>query len=152
MRLSKYKVLSALLTILALTSCGTDMRDWPYVNLDFNVEEVNCIYIEYINRNDDSLSYKCYSNQIGAINDTYNFLESFHISEKVTSKDVSDFNRKVAVYFVCSDNSIYDFKAYYYSGASTYFMYNDELRLFPADFGSTFSTFIGQNGSYFTFY
>lgn len=152
MRLIKSKVLIALLTILTLTSCGTDMRDWPYVNLDFDVQGVDCVYIDYINRQDDSLSYKCYSNQTEAINNTYDFLESFHISEKVTSKDISDFNRKVAVYFVCSDYNIYDFKAYYYSGASTYFMYNDELRLFPADFGSTFSTFIEQNDSYFTFY
>nr|DAT16688.1 MAG TPA: hypothetical protein [Caudoviricetes sp.] len=31
-------------------------------------------------------------------------------------------------------------------------MHNDQLKLFPADFGSTFSTFIEHNASYFTFY
>lgn len=77
MRLSKSKILITLLTIPILTSCGTDMRDWLYVDLSFNVDEANCIYIDYINRKDDSLSYKCYSHQIDAINILMIFLNLF---------------------------------------------------------------------------
>jgi hypothetical protein len=110
MRFLKSKLLISFLIIPFLVSCGVDMRDWPYVNLEFNVEEAKSVYINYVNRNDDSLSYECCSNQIEAITDVYYFLESFHISEKVTSKDVSDFNRKISIYFICDNNCIYDFR------------------------------------------
>lgn len=151
--MNKVKLLIAtLLSAIFLASCGGDMKDWPYVNLDISIENASYVYIDYQNREDDSLSYQCYSNQVDTINGVHNYLESFHVSEKIYSKDVSDFNRKFTIYFVFDDNSIYDFKAYYYSGATTYFMYNDELRFFSADFGSSMNNYIERHTSEFTFY
>ena len=142
----------SVLAIPLLFSCGGDMRDWPYVNLEFNVEEAKTVFVDYVNRKDRSLSFRCYSSQTDAIVAISDFIESFHIEKNVTSKDVSDYNMKIAVYFVCDDQSVYDFKAYSYNGASNYFMYNDELRKFPADFEGTFLAYIERHSSSFTFF
>lgn len=152
MKTLKNKFLITLLIIPILASCGGNISSWPYVDLNFNVEDVSGIYIDYVNRKDSSLSYNSYTDQSEGISKVYKFLESFHINEKTTAKDLSDYNRKISIYFICENKTIYDFKAYYYSGATTYFMLNDEITLFTADFGSAFSNFMEQNNSYFSFY
>lgn len=109
------------------------------------------VYIDYVNRDRLSKYYECYSSQADTVAAVYNFIESFHVDENITSKNVSDYNRKICFYFLLNDNSIYDFKAYYFSGATTYFMHKDELRLFPADFGSGFLGFMERNDSGFIY-
>ena len=151
MRFSKFKQFTSSLIIPLLISCGVNMSDWPYVNLDFDVEDAKMVYIDYVNRDRLSKYYECYSSQAETVAAVYNFIESFHVSENITSKNVSDYNRKICFYFLLNDNRIYDFKAYYFSGATTYFMHKDELRLFPADFGSGFLGFMERNESNFIY-
>lgn len=152
MSFKKLTVLFTLLLIFMLASCGGDMRSWPYVDLDFDIDDVTCIYIDYLNRQDESMSFKCYSIQMEGFNSSVDFLETFHTNPRTINKNVSDFNRRISFYFILADKSVIDFKAYYYSGARTYFWYNDELRLFPADFGGCFLDFIERENTYFTFF
>lgn len=132
------KSLMLLPVLLPLASCGIDMRNWPYVDLSFSAADVNCVYIDYQNNLDDSKSAKYYSEKNEAIEGFYDLLENTHANPKTTSstKDLQNCDKKISIYFLL-DNDIYDFKAYV-QGLSTYLLYDDEIREFPADFESVF--------------
>ena len=123
-------------TLPLITSCGTDMRDWPYIELGFKCDSVDKIFIEYLNNESDDKSKKFSLDNETAIENIYNLLEDTHVSPKSTTKDLQNYNKKVSIYFFASD-TIWDFKAYIF-GLDTYFLYNDEIRQFPVDFESVF--------------
>ena len=150
MRLIKFKVLIALLTIPILTSCGTDMRDWPYADLHFNVDEATAIYIDYFDKTESNKSIKYYSQEVIAIDEIYNLLTNTHVNPNITNstKEMQKYNKKISIYFLLNDD-IYDFKAYI-CGLDTYFFYNDEIRVFPADFESGFFASIDNVVDYLT--
>lgn len=142
------KSLMLLTVLFSLASCGTDMRNWPYIDLSFSTADVNCIYIDYQNNLDDSKSAKYYSEKDEAIEGFYNLLESTHANPKTTSstKSLQNCDKKISIYFLL-DNDIYDFKAYV-QGLSTFLLYEDEIREFPADFNSVFLLTINEVSDY----
>ena len=135
-------------TLPIITSCGTDMRDWPYVELGFMCDSVDKIFIEYLNNESVDKSKKFSSDNEIAIENIYNLLEDTHVNPKSTTKDLQKYSKKVSIYFFASDN-IWDFKAYIF-GLDTYFLYNDEIRQFPADFESVFLGAIDNLSNYLT--
>ena len=140
--------LSMLLSILPLmTSCGKDMRDWPYVDLGLECDSIDKIYIEYLN-DENNKSKKFYSNNETAIETIYNLLENTHVSPESTTKDLHNYSKKVSIYFFLPDDLL-DFKAYIF-GLDSYFLYNDEIRQFPADFESVFLLTIDNLSNYLT--
>lgn len=146
MKLLKSKLLPIVSMIFLLISCGTDMRDWPYVNLNFDCTSIDSIYISHIDKNKDSLNSYFFTDEY-AIHSIYDFIESAHANPETITKDLSDFDKKISFYFIDDDNKIFDFKVYIY-GITSYFSYDDLIRKFPADFESTFITLVDNLSDY----
>lgn len=131
---SVFALLSAVLPLMA--SCGTNMQNWPYIEFGVESSDINRIYIDYFNRKDDSKSRRYFTDDNLAIGEIFDLLENTHINPKRKTKDLRDYRSKVSVYFL-SLEYVFDFKAYIF-GLTTYFVYNDEIREFPADFETVF--------------
>ncbi len=151
MGLVKRKAWITLLFLPLLVSCGTDMREWPYIELSFNSAEVENIHIDYLDKKNTDQTRRYYSEEKEGIDSIYNLLEVTHVDpkEKSSTKDLQEYVQKVSIYFSLNNNDMYDFKAYI-CGQDTYFVYSDEIRLFPADFKSVFLKTINDNAEYFT--
>ena len=151
MGLVKRKAWITLLFLSLLVSCGTDMREWPYIELSFKADEAKSIYINYLDREDTSKTVRYYSEEKKAMDSIYNLLEVTHVNpkEKTSTKDLQDYSQKVSFYFSLNNKDTYDLKAYI-CGLDTYFVYSDEIRSFPADFKSVFLKTMKDNAEYFT--
>lgn len=141
-------LITLLLPVLTLSACGTDMRSWPYVDISMDVNDVSRIYIDYVSRRDESESGKYYIEDKAGIQATYEWIEGWHTNPDTCISDVSTYNELFCLYFLSENNEIEDFKAYIFSGGSTYFAQNGILRLFPADFESGVESFFEEQASY----
>lgn len=72
MGLVKRKAWITLLFLPLLVSCGTDMREWPYIELSFNSAEVESIHIDYLDKKNTDQTRRYYSEEKEGIDSIYN--------------------------------------------------------------------------------
>lgn len=136
-----------LLPLLTLSSCGVDMRNWPYIDFYFDVDKISTLYIDYDCRRHESESGKYYTRDKEDIKETCDFFRGFHTNPETCTSDISSYTDRFCAYFVSANNEVYDFKVYCFYGPS-YLVYNDEMRYFPADFLSAVVRYMENFSAY----
>lgn len=138
---------SLLLLLLSLSSCNqVNMDGWPYVDLPFEVDGMSTLYIDYDCRWDESKSGKYYTTDKEGIKDTYDWIEQLNTNPETCNEHVSSYSDRFCAYFLSENGVMNDFKAYCFNGPS-YFVYNDEIRYYPADFLSLVVDYIEHSSS-----
>lgn len=138
MRGTKAKACIPFLILSLMTSCGIDMRDWPYVELGFSSPGVHGLFIDYLSRIEPSKSARYSSTERNVLDEFDIQLTNLHHGPDATTsmKHLRNYNQRIRFYFFLEED-VRDFKAYV-CGMETYFLYDDEIRWFPADFHSAF--------------
>lgn len=140
-------VLLNCLFLFMLYSCGGNMKGWPTLDLNLDIENYNEVSIEFNmlpfgRRNSEAHFYGASSDK-EIINDIYNAVDGVLYSEKTYKNiDTEKFSENVIVKFTKGDE-VFVFKFYSYGVTNGYFIFdNGEIHKFHGDFvGMTYEKF-----------
>lgn len=147
---NKHKLLGLLVSICVLTSCGVNMQDWPYCDLQNEIETYDKVTIEMIYDNsvlgDGGIEKHTYignSNEI--VLKFYNVIEYMHRSPKIKNKTFENYWQRVSLIFE-KEGLSYIFEYYEMAITDGYFIFNkQEIYEFRGDFYGVIQDFISKN-------
>lgn len=138
--------LFSILILFTACTCGGDMKGWPSLELNLDIDSFNEVALEYnrlpYGRSKDEEHFYGSSTDKEVINDIYFAVDGMLYSEKIYSKiDTEKYCDNVIIKFL-KDDEVFVFKYYSYGIKKGYFVFdNGEIHKHCGNFVGIYENF-----------